>query len=147
MCSRTSWAPRGASRPAELPGLGYPYRLLPVKGLQNPLGAMRRAGRGAKGLSGAFGAVAANVRALWLLARAVLRLVPDFRRRGAAAVVLTGGYVCAPAGIAARLLGLPVVLQEQNRHPGKTTRLLSRWARQIHLAYPEAVGGLPGACP
>ena len=133
----------GRIEAAELPGLGYPYRLLPVAGLQNPLGAMRRTGRGAKGLSGLFGAVAANVRALWLLARAVLRLVPDFRRRGAAAVVLTGGYVCAPAGIAARLLGLPVVLQEQNRHPGKTTRLLSRWARQIHLAYPEAVGGLP----
>ena len=134
----------GRIEAAELPGLGYSYRLLPVKGLQNPLGAMRRAGRGAKRLSGAFGAVAANVRALWLLARAVLRLIPDFRRREAAAVVLTGGYVCAPAGIAARLLGLPVVLQEQNRHPGKTTRLLARWARQIHLAYPEAAGGLPG---
>ncbi len=133
----------GRVEAAELPGLGYPYRLLPVTGLQNPLGAMRQRGSGPKRLAGLFRSVAVNARALWLLARAVLRLIPDFRRRGAAAVVLTGGYVAAPAGIAGRLLGLPVVLQEQNRHPGKTTRLLARWARQIHLAYPEAAGGLP----
>ena len=115
----------------ELPGLGYRYRLLPVAGLQRP-----RGGR-------VLAAVAANVRALWLLLAAVGRLVPDFRRRAAAAVVLTGGYVCAPAGIAAAVLGIPVVLQEQNRHPGKTTLLLSRWARQVHLAYPEAAAALP----
>lgn len=134
----------GRIEAAELPGSGHPYRLLPVAGLQNPLGAMRRSGGGMKRVSGLLRAVTGNVRALWLLARAVMRLVPDFRRRGAAAVVLTGGYVCAPAGIAGGLLGLPVVLQEQNRRPGMTTRFLSRWARQIHLAYPEAAGGLPG---
>ena len=116
----------------ELPELGYPYRLLPVAGLRHPL----RSGS-------ALGATAANLRALWLLLVAVCRLVPDFRRRRARAVVLTGGYVCAPAGIAARLLGLPVVLQEQNTHPGKTTRFIARWARQIHLAYPEARAALP----
>lgn len=115
----------------ELPGLGYSYRLLPVAGL--------RSARGGRVLA----AVAANVKAILLLLSAVARLVPDFRRRDAAAVILTGGYVCAPAGIAARLLGIPVVLQEQNRHPGKATRLLSRWARQIHVAYPEAAAALP----
>ena len=116
----------------ELPGLGYSYRLLPVAGLSHPF----RAGR-------PLSAAAANARALWLLFLAVFRLLPDFRRRRAKAVVLTGGYVCAPAGIAARLLGLPVVLQEQNTHPGKTTRLVARWARQIHVAYPEAASALP----
>lgn len=116
----------------ELPRLGYPYRLLPVAGLRHPL-------RG----GGPLAAAAANIKALGLLIVAVCRLVPDFRRRRARAVVLTGGYVCAPAGIAARLLGLPVVLQEQNTHPGKTTRLIARWARQIHLAYPEAQRALP----
>ncbi len=116
----------------ELPRLGYPYRLLPVAGLRHPL----RSGR-------PLAAVAANVEALRLLFLAVCRLVPDFRRRGAKAVVLTGGYVCAPAGIAARLLRLPVVLQEQNTHPGKTTRIIARWARQIHVAHPEARTGLP----
>ncbi len=115
----------------ELPGLGYSYRLLPVAGLQSP--------RGGRVLS----AATANLRAICLLLAAVARLIPDFRRRAAAAAVLTGGYVCVPTGIAARLMGIPVVLQEQNRHPGKATRLLSRWARQIHLAYPEAAAALP----
>ena len=134
----------GRIEAAELPGLGYPYRLLPVAGLRSPLGAMRRGGGGMGSLRGLVSAAAANARAVWLLGRAVARLVPDFRRRGAAGVVVTGGYVSAPAGIAGWLLGLPVVVQEQNRHPGRTTRLLARWARQIHIAYPEATAGLPG---
>ncbi len=116
----------------ELPRMSYPYLLLPVAGLVHPL----RSGR-------PLAAAVANVRALWLLLLAVCRLVPDLRRRRARAVVLTGGYVCAPAGIAAWLLRLPVVLQEQNTHPGKTTRLIARWARQIHVAYPEAAAALP----
>lgn len=116
----------------ELPRLGYPYRLLPVAGLTHPL----RSGR-------PLAALAANGKALGLLLLAVFRLVPDFRRRRAKAVVLTGGYVCAPAGIAACLLRLPVILQEQNTHPGKTTRLVARWARQIHVAHPEAATALP----
>ena len=62
----------GRIEAAELPGLGYPYRLLPVAGLQNPLGAMRRAGRGVRGVVGLLSAAAANARALWLLARAVV---------------------------------------------------------------------------
>ncbi|MDE2871070.1 MAG: UDP-N-acetylglucosamine--N-acetylmuramyl-(pentapeptide) pyrophosphoryl-undecaprenol N-acetylglucosamine transferase [Gemmatimonadota bacterium] len=133
----------GRVEAAELPGLGHPYRLLPVEGLRSPPGARRGSG-GVARLPGFVSAAAANARALWLMARAVARLVPDFRRRGAAGVVVTGGYVSAPAGIAGWLLGLPVVVQEQNRNPGRTTRLVARWARQIHLAHPEATAGLPG---
>ncbi len=134
----------GRIEAAELPTLGYPYRLLRVAGLRNPLREARRRGSVPVRARRAVGAAADSLRALWLLAAAVLRLLPDFRKREAAAVVLTGGYVCAPAGIAGRLLGLPLILQEQNMHPGKTTRLLARWARQIHLAYPEAGAALPG---
>ncbi|MDE2804546.1 MAG: UDP-N-acetylglucosamine--N-acetylmuramyl-(pentapeptide) pyrophosphoryl-undecaprenol N-acetylglucosamine transferase [Gemmatimonadota bacterium] len=133
----------GRIEAAELPALGYPYRLLRVAGLRNPLREARRRGSVPVRVRRTVGAAADSLRALWLLAAAVLRLLPDFRRREAAAVVLTGGYVCAPAGIAGRLLGLPLVLQEQNMHPGKTTRLLARWANQIHLAYPEASAALP----
>ena len=48
-----------------------------------------------------------------------------------------------PAGFMARIMGIPVALQEQNAHPGVTTRIMSRWSRQIHLAFPEAVDYLP----
>jgi UDP-N-acetylglucosamine--N-acetylmuramyl-(pentapeptide) pyrophosphoryl-undecaprenol N-acetylglucosamine transferase len=33
---------------------------------------------------------------------------------------------------------VPLALQEQNSHPGFTTRQLSRWASQVHLGFPEA---------
>src|SRR5690606_24547681 len=58
-------------------------------------------------------------------------------------VVVTGGYAGGPAGIAARMMGIPLALQEQNAEPGVTTRLLARWARQIHVAFPEAGERLP----
>ena len=53
-------------------------------------------------------------------------------------VVGTGGYASAPACAFAILAGVPVALQEQNSFPGLTTRVLSRWARQVHLGFPEA---------
>lgn len=50
-------------------------------------------------------------------------------------VICTGGYVSGPVGFMAGLLGVPLFLQEQNGYPGVTTRLLSRWARTIYLAF------------
>jgi UDP-N-acetylglucosamine--N-acetylmuramyl-(pentapeptide) pyrophosphoryl-undecaprenol N-acetylglucosamine transferase len=39
---------------------------------------------------------------------------------------------------AAALAGIPLVLQEQNAVPGLVTRWFARWARQVHLGFPEA---------
>lgn len=58
-------------------------------------------------------------------------------------VVVTGGYAGAAAGIAAGIMGIPLVLQEQNSVPGLVTRLLTRFASRVHVAYPEAIGRLP----
>ncbi|MDE3000577.1 MAG: undecaprenyldiphospho-muramoylpentapeptide beta-N-acetylglucosaminyltransferase [Gemmatimonadota bacterium] len=59
-------------------------------------------------------------------------------------VICTGGHVSGPVGVAARLLGIPLVLHESNNYPGLTVRLLSRAARQVYLAFEGArrrVGG------
>lgn len=70
------------------------------------------------------------------------RLFRSFRPR---IVVGTGGYASGPAAAWALLHGVPVVLQEQNSWPGLTTRVMSRWARQVHLGFPEAAAHLkPG---
>lgn len=117
----------GAERGIEariLPVRGQDHLLVPVRGLD------RRRPLEAPGV------------ALALLA-SVLRVGAVFRRLRPRMVVVTGGYAGGPAGIAAGLLGIPLALQEQNALPGATTRLLSRWARQVHLAYPEAVPLLP----
>ncbi len=117
----------GADRGVEariLPGRGLPYALLPVRGFA------RGTGLGALRALPALGASLARV------ADIVQELRPE-------AVVVTGGYAGGPAGIVAGVRGIPLVLQEQNAVPGVTTRLLSRWARQVHVAFPEAVERLP----
>ncbi len=60
-------------------------------------------------------------------------------------VVFTkGGYVCLPVGVAAYLLGIPLVIHDSDAYPGLTNRLLARFARSIgtgaplkHYPYPK----------
>jgi UDP-N-acetylglucosamine--N-acetylmuramyl-(pentapeptide) pyrophosphoryl-undecaprenol N-acetylglucosamine transferase len=51
-------------------------------------------------------------------------------------VFAKGGYVCLPVGIAAKLLGLPLVIHDSDAHPGLTNRVLSRWADKIATGAP-----------
>jgi UDP-N-acetylglucosamine--N-acetylmuramyl-(pentapeptide) pyrophosphoryl-undecaprenol N-acetylglucosamine transferase len=58
------------------------------------------------------------------------------------AVVLgTGGFVGGPVMTAARLLGVPCALQEQNAVPGSANRLAGRWARRVYLGFAAAASG------
>lgn len=59
-------------------------------------------------------------------------------------VFTTGGYIAAPAILAARSLGLPVVLHESNALPGKVTRWLGRWCTVVALGFAEAQSHLAG---
>lgn len=65
------------------------------------------------------------------LARAVWQAVGVLRRVRPGCVLSMGGYVAGPGGVAARLLGVPLVVHEQNRRPGLTNRLLSGWAQRV----------------
>ena len=65
------------------------------------------------------------------------------RRARPHVAVGTGGYVTGPVLTAARLAGVPVVLQEQNAFAGVTNRLLGRFAAEIHVAFEEAVAAFP----
>ncbi len=58
-------------------------------------------------------------------------------------VFTTGGYIAAPAIIAARSLGLPAVLHESNAMPGKVTRWLSRWCSLVAIGFKETHQYLP----
>jgi UDP-N-acetylglucosamine--N-acetylmuramyl-(pentapeptide) pyrophosphoryl-undecaprenol N-acetylglucosamine transferase len=79
------------------------------------------------------------VRALGALARAGVA-IPQARRalreRGADVVMGGGGYVSAPAGLAALGLRLPLVLSEADSHLGLANRVLARRARRVCLAFP-----------
>ena len=58
-------------------------------------------------------------------------------------VVALGGRGALPGALAARLLGLPLVVLEQNLVPGKANRLLARLAQRSFLAFDETRSELP----
>ncbi|MDX2098165.1 MAG: undecaprenyldiphospho-muramoylpentapeptide beta-N-acetylglucosaminyltransferase [Leptolyngbyaceae cyanobacterium bins.59] len=61
------------------------------------------------------------------------------------AVFTTGGYIAAPAIIAAKTLGLPTILHESNALPGKVTRFLSPWCTTVAVGFEAATHHLPRA--
>lgn len=114
---------------------GVEARVLPERGAEHLLVPIRGVAR--------RGGVLGNLGVPWAVLRSLAATYRWFRSLRPELVVVTGGYASAPAGFVARLRGIPLVLQEQNAVPGLTTRLLARGAREIHVAYPEAVDRLP----
>ncbi|MDR7434922.1 MAG: undecaprenyldiphospho-muramoylpentapeptide beta-N-acetylglucosaminyltransferase [Armatimonadota bacterium] len=76
--------------------------------------------------------------ALLRTARGAVQAARLLRKMRPHAVVATGGYASAPVALAALLLGIPLLLQEQNALPGLTNRLVARWAARIAVAHGEA---------
>jgi len=89
-------------------------------------------------LAGLAGDPVARARAGLLFAKAVVSCRSILRRFGPRAVLGVGGYASAPAVVAARTLGLPTFLHEQNSVPGRTNRLASRFTKQVFVTFPEA---------
>ncbi|MBE3583099.1 MAG: undecaprenyldiphospho-muramoylpentapeptide beta-N-acetylglucosaminyltransferase [Limnochordaceae bacterium] len=79
-------------------------------------------------------AVEAALSAGWGVVEA-LRLLHQLRPD---LVLATGGYVCGPLALAAARHRIPLVLQEQNSVPGRTSRYLARYARKIALGFEQA---------
>ncbi len=78
----------------------------------------------------------------------MLRFGPQFRAAIRAAeqaisqtkaevVVGFGGYVCPPAYLAARKLGIPIVIHEQNPLPGLANRLGARMTPYVATSFPD----------
>jgi UDP-N-acetylglucosamine--N-acetylmuramyl-(pentapeptide) pyrophosphoryl-undecaprenol N-acetylglucosamine transferase len=103
----------------------YPMHIIPVEGLQTKLSLKTLATLGKFVLS------------FWQTRQILKR--GKFR-----GVLTTGGYIAAPAILAARSLGLPSVLHESNAIPGKVTRFLSQWCSAVALGFAAAQAYLPG---
>jgi len=80
-----------------------------------------------------FGAKVTNFRlllkAFWEAYRILSKRKPDV-------VLGMGGYVAGPGGMVASLMGIPLVIHEQNRIPGTTNRLLVKKANRVLEAFP-----------
>lgn len=86
---------------------------------------------------------AAAARALAKLPQAVVTAVNTLLRVRPLAVVGVGGYASAAGLVAAGLLGVPVVLQEQNSIPGWTNRFLAPFADLICCGFEDALRAFP----
>ncbi|WP_417682284.1 undecaprenyldiphospho-muramoylpentapeptide beta-N-acetylglucosaminyltransferase [Pseudidiomarina aquimaris] len=68
-----------------------------------------------------------------------------YRANKTALVVSFGGYVCGPAGLAAKAAGIPLLVHEQNAVAGMTNKMLARFAQQVMVGFAGAQQQLPNA--
>ncbi len=122
----------------EIEWLGVPDRLeTQLVPSQYPLHTVSAEGFQKRGL--------AAVKVLLKLPGSIWQVRKLIRQRKFDGVFTTGGYIAAPAVLAARSLGLPVILHESNALPGKVTRLLGPWCSTVALGFEAAAAYLPRA--
>jgi UDP-N-acetylglucosamine--N-acetylmuramyl-(pentapeptide) pyrophosphoryl-undecaprenol N-acetylglucosamine transferase len=100
-----------------IPSRGYDLALIP------PVPVPRRPGRALLAVPG-------------MLRRAVAAAADVLRDRGADVLVGFGGYVAAPAYLAARRLKLPIVVHEANPRAGWANRLGARLTPYVATSFP-----------
>src|SRR3989344_46378 len=66
----------------------------------------------------------------------LFRLYPDV-------VMSKGGYGSVPTTLAARILGIPVVIHESDAKPGRANLLASKWAVRIAISFESAMKFFP----
>jgi len=108
---------------------GLEARVVPAAGL--PLHLLRVMGIRGKGLRARVAGILTVFGALW-------QALVGLRKLSPVCALGMGGYVSGPAGLAAWLLRVPLVIHEQNSVAGTTNRLLRRFASTVLCAYPDA---------
>jgi len=79
-----------------------------------------------------------KITAVLLLIKACIQAAKILRKRKPDVVLGMGGFVAGPGGLMAKLLGIPLIIHEQNRVPGTTNRLLAGMANQVLEAFPDS---------
>ncbi len=101
-----------------VPAAGFALKQVTIKGLRG---------------KGIMGWLSAPVR----IAMAFIQSMQVIHSEKPNLVLGMGGYVTGPAGLAAWVSGIPLVIHEQNRVPGLTNRLLAKIARRVLMAFPD----------
>ena len=86
-----------------------------------------------------------NIKTIFNLGVGFFQAISKIRSFRPDVVVGTGGFVCGPVLLAAALMGVPTIIQEQNALPGVTNKILSRFVDKICLGYREAAEYFPSA--
>jgi UDP-N-acetylglucosamine--N-acetylmuramyl-(pentapeptide) pyrophosphoryl-undecaprenol N-acetylglucosamine transferase len=101
-----------------LPEIGFPLATLEVEGIKG------------RGIAKSMTALAKIPPSLVQSSRIIRGFEPDV-------VIGVGGYASGPAVLAARFMGVPTAIAEQNAIPGETNRILGRFADRIFVSFPE----------
>lgn len=106
---------------------GLESKVVPANGLD--IDWLSVAGVRGKGLFAKLAAILKLLKACWQALAILKQRKPDV-------VLGMGGFVAGPGGLMAKLLGIPLVIHEQNRIPGTTNRILAKFANQVLEAFP-----------
>lgn len=78
----------------------------------------------------------ANFRDIFKIGIGFLQSIMLIRRFRPDVMFAKGGYVCLPLGMAAHVLGVPIVVHDSDTRAGLTNRVLGRWAKAIATGSP-----------
>lgn len=78
-----------------------------------------------------------NLTVLAKFSKSVLKCLGIIRKFKPDVIVGTGGYVSAPVVLAGKILNIPTLIHEQNAIAGKTTKMLSKYADTICVAFDD----------
>ncbi len=73
------------------------------------------------------------------VAKAILQARRILKKVKPQVVLGMGGYASGPGGIAARLLGIPLIVHEQNATPGSTNKILAKVSQRVLCGFPNAI--------
>lgn len=115
----------GKMETEKVPAAGYQILALPITGIK-----------------GRF--TFSNLLLPFRLLRSVSMAMGAFRRFKPTVVTGVGGFASTPALLAARFMGIPYLIQEQNSIPGKVNRWMSKGAAMVCTAFPGMEPYFPG---
>ncbi len=101
-----------------LPQIGFDLETLDVEGIK---------GRG----------MVRSLAALTKIPRSLIESRRILRSFGPDVVIGVGGYASGPAVLAARFMGVPTAIAEQNAIPGETNKILGRFVDRIFVSFSE----------
>ncbi|MBB1301751.1 undecaprenyldiphospho-muramoylpentapeptide beta-N-acetylglucosaminyltransferase [Pseudoalteromonas sp. SR44-8] len=78
------------------------------------------------------------VKAPFMVINAILQARKVLKKQQPDVVLAMGGYVTGPTGIAAKSLGIPLVIHEQNAVAGMSNKYLAKFANKVLAAFPQA---------
>lgn len=80
----------------------------------------------------------AKVNSSLLFLRACCQAYKILHKRKPDVVLGMGGFVAAPGGLISKVMGMPLLIHEQNAIPGTTNRILAKFATKVLESFPAS---------